>query len=144
MISLIRATISAVVDLTGVSKLFSAAGRVGEIFTNRELWQHYGFSSSPLPGAKGLCIAHGNQVVMIADGDVRYRVTLLPGEVALYDAYGNEVRLSNGEIAINAAGDITVVASGAVSVTADSVAVTGDLGVTGNILATGTVHGSNV
>lgn len=168
MISIIRATIAAVTDILGATKIFSGLGRVGETLVNRALIQHYGFASSPLPGAKGVCIAYGNQVIMVAEDDTRYRVALLPGEVALYDAYGNEIRLSDGEITINAAGalninplgnatiiaggdvavitdrDVSITAGGTISLEAESIELIGEVSVTGNLTATGTVHGSNV
>lgn len=153
MISIIRAVIASVSDVFGSTRVFSATGRVGETFVNRELWQHYGFASSPLAGACGLAVAHGNQVFLIADDDTRYRLELLPGEVALYDSLGSAVRLgADGFVTVGAASGVSITAPLSISLSAGAsialaaanITVTGDLSVTGNILATGTVHGSNI
>tara|TARA_R110002095_G_scaffold31383_1_gene30242 strand:- start:9 stop:545 length:537 start_codon:yes stop_codon:yes gene_type:complete len=68
-----------------------------------ELFQQYGFTSSPLPGAEGIGLAVGGGTVVIAIDDRRYRLTTLDaGEVALYDHLGSSILLqADGKIVIN-------------------------------------------
>lgn len=92
---MIRAIIISVLE--GVIKRFSASGRVGETFTDREYFQHYGYTSRPLPGAEGIIFREGNHIIMIASDDRRYRIALEEGEVALYDDQGIAVHLKRGK-----------------------------------------------
>lgn len=90
------------------AKLFSASGRPGETFKNREYFQHYGFTSRPLSGAEGLIISQGNTIYMIASDDRRYRISLEDGEVALYTNEGDKIHLKQGEILIKSGGKVVV------------------------------------
>ncbi len=51
---MIRGIIKSVAE--GVIKRFTASGRPDETITNREYFQHYGFSSVPLAGAEAILI----------------------------------------------------------------------------------------
>lgn len=57
--------------------------------------QHYGFTSRPLKGAKGVGICNGNRedLVIIATDDMRYRLSIQNGEVALYTDEGDHIHL---------------------------------------------------
>ena len=79
---MVRGIISSVVE--GVIKRITAAGRSFETFTNRETFQHYGFTSRPLNGAEGIFIVQGNQIIAIAEDDRRYRIAIENGELAFY------------------------------------------------------------
>lgn len=73
-----------------------------------EHFQHYGYTSVPLPGAEGIALAlggsTGNTVVINVD-DRRYRLKgLKDGEVALYDDLGHKVHLTRDGIVIDGAG----------------------------------------
>lgn len=92
---MIRAIIISVLE--GMIKRFSASGRAGETFTDREYFQHYGYTSRPLPGAEGIIFREGNHIIMIASDDRRYRVALAEGEVALYDDQGQVIKLKDGK-----------------------------------------------
>lgn len=92
---MIRAIIQQVKE--GVIKLFSAAGMPDETFTNREYFQHYGFTSRPLSGAEGIIIKEGNHIIMIASDDRRYRIALLDGEVCIYTDEGDFIRFKRGK-----------------------------------------------
>lgn len=81
----------------GVIKRFSATGRAGETFTDREYFQHYGYTSRPTPGAEGIIFREGNHIIMIASDDRRYRIALAEGEVALYDDQGQVIKLKRGK-----------------------------------------------
>jgi phage gp45-like len=88
---MIRGIVNSVVE--GKIKLFSALGRIGEIFSNREYFQHYGFTSRPLSGAEIILIREGNHIIAVASDDRRYRIALEEGEVALYTDEGDKIHL---------------------------------------------------
>jgi phage baseplate assembly protein V len=131
MTSLIRIVVSAVSDAAKALKAFSGSGRANETLLSRDFFQHYGFTSSPLPGASGIALASGNQVIMIAEDDPASRPQIQPGETALYNNLGSLVLLK---------------ADGSIVITAKNgtVLISGNLEVTGNVTATGQVHGSNI
>lgn len=83
--------------LEGVIKRFSASGRAGETFTDREYFQHYGYTSRPKPGAEGIIFREGNHIIMVASDDRRYRIAIEEGEVALYDDQGQVIKLKRGK-----------------------------------------------
>lgn len=104
---LIRSKIASIKE--GVIKLFTGAGRLKEIFTNREYFQHYGFTSRPLQGSEGIVLIQGNNIIMIASDDRRYRISLEEGEVALYTDEGDYIHLKrNKEIHINSGNKVQV------------------------------------
>jgi len=84
--------------LEGLIKRFSASGRAGETISDREYFQHYGFTSRPHPGAEAIIIKEGNHFIMLASDDRRYRIGLEEGEVALYTDEGDKVHLKRGRI----------------------------------------------
>jgi phage gp45-like len=93
---MVRVIIKSVVE--GVIKRFSATGRVGEDFTDREYFQHYGYTSRPKPGAEGVIDdSVRNHIIMVASDDRRYRIAIEEGEVALYDDQGQVVKLKRGK-----------------------------------------------
>lgn len=92
---MIRVLITSVRE--GVIKRFSASGRAGETFTDREVFQHYGYTSRPLPGAEGIIDKDGNHIVLVASDDRRYRIPIEDGEVALYDNQGQVIKLKAGK-----------------------------------------------
>lgn len=92
---MIRGIIQSVVE--GVIKRFSAAGRADETITNREYFQHYGFTSRPLAGAEAILIQEDNHIVMIASDDRRYRLGIEAGEVCLYTDEGDHIRMKRNK-----------------------------------------------
>jgi phage gp45-like len=127
---MIRGIIQIWSSLAGKIARFTASGRPGETLYDREAMQHYGFSSSPKPGAEGTIMYYGNSFIMIAEDDRRYRIALENGEVALYTDEGDKIHLKRGrkiEVtagAAAAAGEITIQANGAGSVKVSADAVT--------------------
>ena len=104
---MIRAIIQSAVE--GVIKRFTASGRPNETITDREIFQQYGFTSMPQPGAEGVVINEGNHYIMIATEDRRYRIPLQGGEVALYTDEGDTIKLGRGhQITINTTGTIVL------------------------------------
>ena len=69
--------------LEGVIKRFSASGRPDETISDREYFQHYGYTSHPKAGAEIIIIREGGHFVAVASDDRRYRIALEEGEVAL-------------------------------------------------------------
>ena len=134
----------------GAVKLFAATGRPGETLAEREYFQHYGFTSRPLPGAEGAALIRGNHVIMVATEDRRYRIAVESGEVALYTDEGDfvhfkrgrEIRIEGGnKIALNTGGTVAVEAGGSVTVTAPTVTITGDVRIEGPLHVTGPISG---
>jgi phage gp45-like len=93
---MIRGIITSVVE--GVVKRFSASGRADETISNREYFQHYGFTSRPLAGAEAIIIKDGNHIVMVATDDRRYRLGVDGGEVSIYTDEGDKIHLKRGKI----------------------------------------------
>ncbi|MDP2166778.1 MAG: phage baseplate assembly protein [Thermodesulfovibrionales bacterium] len=94
---LVRGIISAIVAEAGKLMRFGASGRPDETFTNREVFQNYGFSSRPKAGAEAIILMDGNVIYVIAEDDSRYRIALEDGEVALYNNEGVKVHLKQGK-----------------------------------------------
>ena len=88
---MIRGIVTSVIE--GFIKLFSASGRTSESFNQREYFQHYAFTSRPLPGAEIIIIREGNHILAIASDDRRYRVQLEEGEMAIYTDEGDKIHL---------------------------------------------------
>ena len=82
--------------------------RADEVRDDAEHFQHYGFTSVPLPGAEGIGLAVGGRtdhMVVINIDDRRFRLKGLPGgEVAIYDDLGHQVHLTRAGIVINGGG----------------------------------------
>ena len=108
----------------------------GELISNAERAQQYGFSSHPLPGAECFvvfCGAAREHPVILAVDDRRYRVKdSKPGEVVIYTDEGDTITLKRGNvIEVAGKGDVIVKAGRTVSVEAGtSVAITADAAIT--------------
>ena len=98
-----------------------------------ERFQDYGLTSHPHPGAEAITLSvggHRSHSVAIAVDDRRYRLkSLAKGEVALYDDLGNVVKLGRTAISINAVTELNI--------TAPQTNITGNVTVTGDVVANG-------
>ncbi|MDY6789673.1 MAG: phage baseplate assembly protein [Thermodesulfobacteriota bacterium] len=94
MIDMIRTIVTSVTE--GVIKRFSGTGRANETFTDREYFQHYGFTSRPLAGAEAIVLKKGNNIIVVASDDRRYRIALQDGEVAIYTNEGDSIHMKRG------------------------------------------------
>jgi len=104
---MIRGIVIKVIE--GFIKLFSATGRLGESFEQREYFQHYGFTSRPLAGAEIIIIREGNHILAIASDDRRYRLALEEGEMAIYTDEGDKIHLKRDrKLHITSGGEVTV------------------------------------
>ncbi len=93
---MVRGIVTAIAE--GAIKRFGASGRAGESFASRELFQHYGFTSSPPAGAEVILLREGNHIVAIAEDDRRYRIAVAGGEMAIYSNEGDKVHLKRGRV----------------------------------------------
>ena len=146
----------------GVIKRFSGTGRANETITDREIFQHYGFTSIPQPGAEGILVNEGNHIVLIASDDRRYRLAVAQGAVALYTDEGDYILLGRErQITVLGGNGVTVETpsftikavegGGTPDVTIDAnatfngnMAINGNLSVNGTITATGEITGHPV
>ena len=96
-----RAVISMVRSNTPV-QLVQANGVAGETLQDNELFQHYGFTSNPLPGTMGIVVPVGGKTahgIIIATEHGTYRLkSLASGEVALYTDEGDSIVLNRGRM----------------------------------------------
>lgn len=139
---MIRGIIQAVYE--GAIKRFTASGRSDETITNREYFQHYGFTSRPLAGAEAVIINEGNHFLMIASDDRRYRIALENGEVALYTDEGDRIHLKRDKTIEIVSGNKIVATAPEVNITAETkvTMTTPLLEVSGDITAGGSISDS--
>lgn len=104
----------------------------GEVKEGMEHFEAYGFTSNPLPGAEGIAAffdgdrSHG---VVLCVADRRYRLRgLESGEVAIYTDEGDKIVLKRGNI-------IEFTAATKVVMVTPLVEISGDVHVTGDVLA---------
>lgn len=90
------------VNSTGQVQTIQGRGLAGERIQDNELFQHYGFTSNPLPGTMAVILPLGGKTshgVIIATENATYRLTgLESGEVALYTDEGAKIVLKRGRI----------------------------------------------
>lgn len=131
-----RAVLGLVNDATRLQAV-QVQVRADEVRDEAEHFQHYGFTSVPLPGAEGVALAVGgstDHIVVLNIDDRRYRVRgLAAGEVCLYTRWGDRIVLRESGIEIEHTSQVTI--------TAPLVQINGNLQVTGQVQATGDVTG---
>lgn len=153
--SSVRQAFRAVASASTQGKLIGVQmqGLAGETVAG-ELFQHYGFTSSPLAGAEYICIPVGGNsqhAVVVASEDGRYRLTLNNGEVALYTDEGDKVHLKRGRVIEMETDTLIVKATTKVSFqtplleTSGTVTIEKGLAVKGNIVTNGSIGaGGNI
>lgn len=107
-----------------------------------ELFQHYGFSSAPQPGAEYLVVAVGGNskhAVVVASEDGRYRIPLVDGEVSIYTDEGDYIHLKRGRMIEVVTDDLVFKVKNKVRFETPRVEMTGDQKVDGNIKADGEI-----
>ena len=107
-----------------------------------ELFQHYGFSSAPQPGAEYLVIPVGGNskhAVVVASEDGRYRLRLQDGEVSLYTDEGDYVHMKRGRVIEVVTDDMVFKVKNKVRFETPLVEMTGDQHVIGDIKADGNI-----
>lgn len=119
-----------------------AEALAGEAVQDMELMQQFGFTSAPPDGAQLILIPLGGRTsaaVVVATEHGAYRLQLnAQGEAALYNQWGDYVWLREG-------GEVEVVASTKVTITAPLVTMSGDLQVAGKVDAAGHItSGANI
>lgn len=110
------------------------AGSAAETRDNVASMQFYGFSSSPVPGARhliGFLSGDRKKGIAIASSDPRYRPTgMKAGEVMIHDNQGRQIYLSASGIVINCNGS--------------PLTINGNVAVNGAITATGDVKAGSI
>lgn len=90
------------VNSRGQVQTIQGKGLSGEQLQDNELFQHYGFTSCPLPGTMAIMLPLGgvtSHSIIIATEHGNYRLKeLKPGEVALYTDEGTKIVLKRGRI----------------------------------------------
>jgi len=124
-----RATITGVDTSNGVT-LLQFASKAGQPDDGVAYYELYGFTSTPLVGAKVLVLCLGGYRIAVCATDSRYRIKNLPnGDVAVYDFRGQTITLS--------ADGVTIDTSLALTVNAGDSTFNGNIKATGNIAADG-------
>ncbi|WP_449106691.1 phage baseplate assembly protein V [Pseudomonas mohnii] len=113
-----------------------------------ERMQNYGMTSHPLGGDVAVVFLGGNREkgIVLAVDDRRYRLSLQPGEVALYDDLGNKVELLREMLKVTAVQHLEAIAP-TMKIAADvsiegSLSVSGDVSTTGDLRNNGKLVGS--
>lgn len=90
------------VNSAGDVQTIQLKGLSGEQLQDVELFQHYGFTSNPLPGSMAILLPLNGMTshsIVIATEHGKYRLKALkPGEVALYTDEGASIVLKRGKI----------------------------------------------
>jgi phage baseplate assembly protein V len=107
-----------------------------------ELFQHYGFSSAPLPGAEYLVIPIGGNskhAIVAASEDGRYRIALQDGEVSIYTDEGDYLHMKRGRVIEMVTDTLVIKAGTKVRFETPLVEMTGDEQIDGSIKAEGEI-----
>lgn len=95
-------TVLTTTDSAGKVQTVQAKGLGPEVAQGNELFQHYGFTSVPLPGTMAVFLPLGGVTthsIVIATEHGAYRLkSLKPGEVALYTDEGAKIVLKRGKL----------------------------------------------
>lgn len=131
-----------IVKAAGQVQLIQAAAMSGEKLQDAEYFQHYGFTSNPPAGSMAIVLPIGGKsahAIVIATEHGASRIkNLASGETAIYTLNGDK-------IIIHLDGTIEVDASTKVQITSPLVNMSGNLTVTGSIVANGDIsdHSTN-
>lgn len=124
------------VKAAGAVQLVQLDGLSGERLQDAELFQQFGFTSNPPAGTMCVVLPLGGRTahgIVIATEHGTYRLqNLASGETALYNQWGDHILLGADR-------HMKVVSSVAVDIIAPEVTMSGNLSVTGNIVAQGDV-----
>lgn len=113
---MIRGIVKSVVQ--GVIQRVSATVWGDGAIDDRELIQHYGYTSRPKAGAEVIFIRQGGQFIVIGSDDRRYRISLAEGEVALYTDEGDKIHLKRNRIIEIIGGEKVIINTKVAEVTA--------------------------
>lgn len=111
------------------------------------IYQHYGFTSVPLTGAKnitlGIAGSNTNNVI-IATHDTRYQPNdLMAGEVSLHDYQGQSINLRQNQT-IDVTGqktiNIKIANNQQITITDGNIEITGDVQIDKNVTINGKLH----
>ncbi|EGF92415.1 phage baseplate assembly protein V family protein [Asticcacaulis biprosthecium C19] len=137
---LIGRCILSAIDDSGKRQLVQVQRLEGETSDDVERFTHYGFSSAPLPGCEAIAIDLAgvrSHTVIIADGDSRYRLHLVNGEVALHDDLGQKVHLKRDGIEVYSTLAIKIESTTSIDIEAPQINLTGEVLIDGDLLVDG-------
>jgi phage baseplate assembly protein V len=129
------------VKAAGSVQLVQADGVSGEQLQDAELFQHFGFTSNVPKGSMAIILPLGGKTghgIIIATEHGSYRLkNLESGETAIYNQWGDHVKLGKDR-------HMKLVSSMAVDIQSPKTTMSGDLEVTGSIVAQGDIsdHGN--
>ena len=92
----IRSIINSVTESKGIKK-YAGTGRPYEWITERESFQHYGYTSRPQKGAEAILLLEDNKIYALAEDDRRYRIAVENGEVCIYTDEGDKVHFKRNK-----------------------------------------------
>lgn len=118
----------------GVIKTLLAVGVSGETITAL-FPQQYGFASSPKADSEAIIATEDGVSIAITTDDIRYRITLAAGEVALYSDEGDKIHFKRGRI-------VDIVAGTKIRFTAPEVEFSGKVSVAGDVESGGDIKDS--
>lgn len=121
----------------------------GDIRSDVEHFEPYGFSSSPHDNSEPLCVSidgDREHTIAMVVADRRYRIkNMKTGEVAIFDDLGRRVHLMRDKVLVEAKdAPVEVVSTATITLNAPTVVVTGDMTVKGKTTSTGDVVGAGV
>jgi len=124
------------VKAAGAVQLVQLDGVSGERLQDAELFQQFGYTSNPPAGSMAIILPLGGKTahgIIIATEHGSYRMANLDsGETAIYNQWGDHVLLGADR-------RMKVVSGVAVDITSPEVTMSGNLNVSGNIVAQGDV-----
>ncbi len=130
----IRLAFRAVINLVNAAthvQFVQGDGFATEKLRDNELFQHYGFTSNPLPGTMAIVLPIGGKTahgIVIATEHATYRLKgLKSGEVALYTDEGDSIVLKRGRLIEVATETLKINASDHVEMNTPLVKTTGEI-----------------
>lgn len=138
-----RATVRRVNDSSALQRI-QVSRLEGEVFDDCERVGQYGLSSNPPVGSEAIVVQIGaspdHHVVIGVDDGSRPK-SLPAGATVLYDESGTKVYLrGDGSLQVQCSGALTISAA-SVAITAGSVSLSGNLAVAGNVTIGGLLNG---
>ncbi|WNJ96533.1 phage baseplate assembly protein V [Vibrio ruber] len=141
-------TIQSAVDDALARQTMQVQALNGEVFSDVERWQQYGFTSVPPSGSEHLIVAIGgnrSNLASICAEDKTVRLSgKQRGDAAIYHLEGHFLRLTEART-FEVEGDtlhitvkkINITATESIEITTPKTKITGDVSVSGNVAVTG-------
>lgn len=121
-------------------------GLAGERFDKLQRFQQFGFSSVPESGDVIILCPQGlrDRAMVICVQDLEHRPKgMKNGDVVVYDAHQNSIKLDKDGMTINTAENITINAAKDIKITATDTALQSNLTIQGDVSITGSLTAGN-